>query len=116
LTIEELDILFKIPHVVPISAHNMWNIDELLERMWQKLEFIRIYTQPRGQLPDYNAPVILSTRIRSVEGFCDHIHKQIMKEFKYALVWGSSVKHNPQKVGADHMLEDEDVVQIVKNN
>ena len=31
-----------------------------------------------------------------------------------ALVWGSSVKHNPQKVGKDHVLMDEDVVQIVK--
>jgi len=42
----------------------------------------------------------------------------VNKEFKYALalVWGSSVKHNPQKTGTDHMLEDEDVVQIVKNN
>ena len=31
-----------------------------------------------------------------------------------ALVWGSSVKHNPQNVGKDHTLFDEDVVQIVK--
>lgn len=31
-----------------------------------------------------------------------------------ALVWGSSVKHNPQKVGKEHVLNDEDVVQIVK--
>lgn len=42
------------------------------------------------------------------------------KPFKFdfssfsALVWGSSVKHNPQKVGKDHTLEDEDVIQIVK--
>lgn len=31
-----------------------------------------------------------------------------------ALVWGSSVKHQPQKVGKEHVLNDEDVVQIVK--
>lgn len=31
-----------------------------------------------------------------------------------ALVWGTSVKHNPQKVGKDHVLNDEDVVQVVK--
>jgi ribosome-interacting GTPase 1 len=34
--------------------------------------------------------------------------------FKYALVWGSSVKHSPQKVGKEHVLFDEDVVQLVK--
>jgi len=37
-----------------------------------------------------------------------------MKNFKYALVWGTSVKHNPQIVGKEHLLEDEDIVQIVK--
>ena len=31
-----------------------------------------------------------------------------------ALVWGTSVKHNPQKVGKEHVLADEDVVQIIK--
>lgn len=31
-----------------------------------------------------------------------------------ALVWGSSVKHNPQRVGKDHILNDEDVVQVIK--
>lgn len=30
------------------------------------------------------------------------------------LVWGSSVKHQPQRVGIEHVLNDEDVVQIVK--
>ena len=30
------------------------------------------------------------------------------------MVWGSSVKHNPQKVGREHVLKDEDVVQIIK--
>lgn len=31
-----------------------------------------------------------------------------------ALAWGSSVKHQPQKVGIEHILFDEDVVQIIK--
>ena len=35
----------------------------------------------------------------SVEDFCNRIHKGIIKQFKYALVWGTSVKHRPQKVG-----------------
>ena len=38
----------------------------------------------------------------------------ILKQFKYALVWGSSAKHRPQRVGKEHILEDEDIVQIVK--
>ena len=42
------------------------------------------------------------------------IHRNMVKEFRYALVWGNSVKFTPQKVGKDHVLMDEDVVQIVK--
>jgi ribosome-interacting GTPase 1 len=38
----------------------------------------------------------------------------LVKDFKIALVWGSSVKHQPQRVGKDHVLNDEDVVQIIK--
>jgi len=114
ISIEELDLVYKIPHCVPISAHHKWNFDDLLEKMWEYLKLVRIYTKPKGQLPDYNSPVVLNSDHRNLEDFCNKIHRTIMKEFKYGLVWGSSVKHQPQKVGKEHTLEDEDVVQIVK--
>lgn len=38
----------------------------------------------------------------------------MIRDFRYAMVWGTSVKFNPQKVGKDHALLDEDVVQIIK--
>merc|ERR1711973_971250 len=114
ISIEELDIITKIPHCVPISAHHKWNYDALLEKMWEYLALVRIYTKPKGQLPDYSSPVVLNSSRCSVEDFCNKIHRTILKEFKYALVWGTSVKHQPQKVGKDHILNDEDVVQIVK--
>lgn len=114
ISIEELDIIYKVPHCVPISAHHKWNFDDLLEKMWEYLQLSRIYTKPKGQLPDYTAPIVLKGEKTSVEDFCNKVHRNIIKEFKYALVWGSSVKHQPQKVGRDHVLSDEDVVQIVK--
>lgn len=40
------------------------------------------------------------------------IHRTLTKEFKYALVWGTSSKHYPQRCGLTHPLEDEDVVQV----
>lgn len=91
-----------------------WNLDGLLEKIWLYLDLVRVYTKPKGQIPDYNAPVILNSRFRRVEDFCVRIHKSLLEEFKHAIVWGRSVKHNPQKVGKDHELLDEDVVQIVK--
>jgi len=114
ISIEELDIIYTIPHCVPISAHHKWNFDDLLEKLWNYLALVRIYTKPKGQLPDYTAPVVLRDNRTTVENFCDNLHKSLMKNFKYALVWGSSVKYQPQKVGREHTLNDEDVVQIVK--
>jgi len=38
----------------------------------------------------------------------------MLEEFGGAFVWGKSVKHSPQKCGLIHVLEDEDVIQIMK--
>ncbi|KAI8050833.1 P-loop containing nucleoside triphosphate hydrolase protein [Syncephalis plumigaleata] len=114
ISIEELDLVYKIPHAVPISAHHEWNFDELLERSWEYLNLVRIYTKPKGQLPDYAQPVVMTNGRCTVEDFCNSIHRSILSQFRMALVWGSSVKHNPQRVGKEHVLMDEDVVQIVK--
>lgn len=114
ISIEELDIIYKIPHTVPISAHHQWNFDDLLEKCWEYLSLVRIYTKPKGQLPDYSSPVVLTKGRTTVEDFCNKLHRSIVKEFKTAFVWGGSVKHQPQKVGIEHLLFDEDVVQIVK--
>lgn len=42
ITIEELDILNKMPDVVPVSGFHKWNLDELLEKIWDKLDLIRM--------------------------------------------------------------------------
>jgi ribosome-interacting GTPase 1 len=82
ISIEELDLIYRIPHAVPISAHHEWNFDELLEMTWNELKLVRIYTKPKGQLPDYAAPVVLSHTKCTVEDFCNSIHRSIIKQFK----------------------------------
>lgn len=43
LTIEDLDIIAELPHHCPISAHHGWNIDELLEMIWDECNMLRMY-------------------------------------------------------------------------
>ncbi|KAK1926345.1 P-loop containing nucleoside triphosphate hydrolase protein [Papiliotrema laurentii] len=115
ISIQELDLLYKIPNSVPISSKLMLNIDELMDVMWEKLDLVRIYTKPRGQVPDYTAPVVLRRSKCTVEDFCNAIHKEIVKQFRSAMIWGTSAKHaRGQKVGLDHVLEDEDIICIYK--
>lgn len=33
ISIEELDLLYRIPNAVPISSEHGWNVDELMEAM-----------------------------------------------------------------------------------
>ena len=40
---QELDIIYRIPHCVPISAHHKWNFDDLLEKMWSYLKLVRMW-------------------------------------------------------------------------
>uniref|UniRef100_A0A2K6M3C3 OBG-type G domain-containing protein n=1 Tax=Rhinopithecus bieti TaxID=61621 RepID=A0A2K6M3C3_RHIBE len=84
--IYELYIIYKVPHCVPISAHHRWNFNDLLEKIWDYLKLVRIYTKLKGQLPDYPSPLVLPYSRTTVEDF----------------------------LGKDHMLEDKDVIQIVK--
>ena len=109
ISIEELDLLYRIPMSVPISSREWWNVDELVEMMWRTLNLVRVYTKPRGLAPDYSQPVVLRRGKCTVEDFCASIHKEIAKQMKYAIVWGASAKHSRgQKVGLEHVLEDED--------
>jgi hypothetical protein len=58
LTIEELDILDQMPNYVPISSFHNWNLEELMDEIWSRCNMIRIYTKPRGQIPDYEEPYV----------------------------------------------------------
>ncbi|KAK7733369.1 GTP-binding protein rbg1 [Botryosphaeria dothidea] len=107
ITIEELDLLYRIPNACPISSEHGWNVDELLEQMWEKLNLRRVYTKPKGKMPDYSAPVVLRSTACTVEDF------SIVEQFKHAIVYGKSVKHQPQRVGLSHQLEDEDIRKYI---
>lgn len=69
ISIEELDLIYRIPNACPISSEHGWNVDELLELMWEKLNLRRVYTKPKGKAPDYTTPVVLRKNACTVEDF-----------------------------------------------
>lgn len=87
-----------------------------MEKIWDALDIVRVYTKKRGSPPDLSDPLILTSgrHGKTVRGALLQIHKKLLEEFGGALVWGKSVKHNPQKCGLTHELCDEDVIQIEK--
>ncbi|XP_060172917.1 developmentally-regulated G-protein 1 isoform X2 [Lycium barbarum] len=114
--IDDVDRLSRQPNSIVISCNLKLNLDRLLARMWEAMGLVRVYTKPQGQQPDFTEPVVLSADRGgcTVEDFCNHIHRSLVKDVRYVLVWGTSAKHYPQHCGLSHLLQDEDVVQIVK--
>lgn len=68
-----------------------------------------------GAPPDFEEPVILSSirKGTTVKSLCANVSSQMLRDFNYALVWGVSAKHAPQRCGLNHPLDDEDVVQVI---
>ena len=99
--------------VEPVSANSNVNIEMLKESIFNKLEFIRIYMRPKGKETDYEEPLIVRNGTR-VKDICAKLHRNMLRDFRFALVSGKSAKFEGQKVGLDHVLLDQDVLTIIK--
>lgn len=66
----------------------------------------------KGEDPKFDEALIVR-KDSTIEDVCDQIHRTIKDTFKYAMVWGASARHVPQRVGLSHLVADEDVVSIV---
>ncbi|EPE29721.1 P-loop containing nucleoside triphosphate hydrolase [Glarea lozoyensis ATCC 20868] len=114
VSLDFLDKLAREPHTVVMSCELDLGIRDVVDRCWEELKLIRIYTKRKGVDPDFNEALIVRSN-SSIEDVCDQIHRTLKDTFKYALVWGASARHVPQRVGLGHIVADEDVVSIVSN-
>ena len=100
------------PEFIPISADKKLNIDNLKETIFENLNLVRVYLKPQGRKADMNDPLVIKKGSTVIDA-CDKLHKEFVKNFRHAKIWGTSVKFPGQKVGPDHVLEDEDVLRII---
>jgi ribosome-interacting GTPase 1 len=87
------------------------NMEFLIERIWEELALIRVYTKRRGEMPDFSGPIIMrgDSTVKDVVSLtflsfvvdntaiaekthqrviqCNAIHRTLSSEFKSALVW-----------------------------
>ena len=102
----------EIPEFIPISADKKLNIDALKEEIFDRVDLIRVYLKPQGRKADMEDPLVIR-RGSTVIDACEKLHREFVKNFRHAKIWGTSVKFPGQKVGPDHVLEDEDVLRII---
>lgn len=53
ITLEELNVISKLPHYCPVCAYMEWNLDGLVEMIWEYLDLIRVYTKPKVRRPKF---------------------------------------------------------------
>jgi len=112
ISLEHLDTLAHEPDTCVMSCELDLGIHDVVDRCWEELRLMRIYTKRKGIDPDFGEALIVRNN-STIEDVCDAIHRTLKDSFKYALVWGASARHVPQRVGLSHVVSDEDVVSIV---
>ncbi|KAI4279170.1 MAG: hypothetical protein L6R38_005097 [Xanthoria sp. 2 TBL-2021] len=112
VSLDFLDKLAREPDTVVMSCELDLGIQDVVERCWHELQLLRIYTKRKGEVPDFSEALIVRNH-SSIEDVCDQVHRTLKETFKYAMVWGASARHVPQRVGLSHTVADEDVVSII---
>lgn len=112
VSLDFLDRLAREPYTVVMSCELDLGLQDVVDRCWKELALIRVYTKRKGTDPDFSEALIVR-KDSTIEDVCDRIHRSMKETYKYALVWGASARHVPQRVGLGHPVADEDVVYIV---
>ena len=96
--------------ILSLSAEKKINIEQVKEKIYEILDIVRVFTKSPGSEPDY--PPIAMKRGATILDVAKEVHKQFYKNFKYAKVWGRSVKYDGQRAGGDHVVGEGDIVEI----
>ena len=83
---------------------------------WEKPSFeslgiIRIYTKEPGMRAHSDHPFALR-KGATVNELAKNIHKELLMNFMFAMVWAKRLPFSPKKVGMNFVLDDGDIVEI----
>lgn len=102
----------KIKPDVVISAEQNIGIDELREKIYQKLDLIRVYLKEVGKKPDMDVPLIIFRNCK-IRDICEKLHKDFVTNFRFARIWGKSAKFDGQIFHKmDKILQDGDILEL----
>jgi len=95
---------------IATSVHNGVGLKEISKEAYKIANIKRIFTKTPGEKRAY--PPVAMKKDANVLAVAKKVHKTIARNFKYARIWGSSVKFDGQRVGEDHIPDDGDTVEI----
>lgn len=96
--------------ILALSPETGEGVEAFRKNLWDALGIIRIYTQAPGKKVNKKEPMYLQ-RGGTVLEFAGKVHRDFVDNLKYARVWGSAL-YDGQHVKINHVLEDEDVIEL----
>jgi ribosome-interacting GTPase 1 len=95
---------------VAVSAKTGAGLGEIGPLLFEGLGVVRVYTKVPGRPADTHRPFTVR-RGETVLDVARLVHKEIADSLKFARVWGSG-QFDGQQVGADHPVQDKDIVEL----
>lgn len=108
---ERWELEERFPDALLLSAEEGKGVEALKDRVFEALGLMRLYMKKPGTDADREEPLIVQTG-STVGEVAAKLPGDMDERFKYARIWGPSADFPEQKVGEDHVLDDEDVVEI----
>jgi len=107
----ELGASFPDLPIVGVSVLDDASLDALRAAVWELTGLIRVFLRHGGEVED--EPVALHPGATIVD-VADTIHHELAEACRGAHVWGPSARFDGQRVGRDHAVVDDDVVEILR--
>jgi len=98
--------------VMPISAFTGLGVEKMKDFIYDNLGFMSIFLKPQGQEADMVEPLIVKDT-STVEDVCNTLHRDFVRNFRFARVKGPSAKFDWQRVSIDHRLKHGDILTII---
>ncbi len=107
-----LELQKKLKPDIVISAEKGRGLEELKKKIFEKLDIVRIYCKEVGKDPDLKEPLVLK-KGATLSDACLKLHKDFIERFRFARIWGKSVKFDGQKIlKLKHQLKDKDILEF----
>jgi small GTP-binding protein len=106
-----LSAAFPDLDVVPVSILDEASLDRFREAVWRLTGLIRVRLRNNGFVEE--EPLALDPASTVVD-VADSVHHDLAASFGGARVWGPSARFDGQRVGRDHVVQDGDVVEILR--
>ena len=109
--VDRLARAFPDLEMVRVSVLDTDSLDVLSEAIWGLTGLIRVYLRTNGETAE--EPLALEPGA-TVADVADSVHHELGESFIGARVWGPSARFDGQRVGREHLVQDSDTVEILR--